>query len=405
MAFVDIRMPPGWDGIETIGHLWREDPHLEVVICSAYSDYTWETITEKLGVSDHLLILKKPFDNIEVRQLAATLTEKWNLSRQTERQLTALESAVEERSRALRQQHEQLERTHTQLLHAQKMESIGQLAAGIAHEINTPTQFIGDNARFLQDAFRDLRGLLDVYERLAAAARAGAVTPALLAEVDAVQGEADVAYLAEEIPEAIAQSLDGVERVTHIVRAMKDFSHPGVGGKEAVDLNKAIESTVTVARNEWKYVAQLVTEFDPTLPAVPCLACEFNQVILNMVINAAHAIESKLGKNSSERGTITITTREVGRWVEILIRDTGTGIPKENFSRIFDHFFTTKEVGKGTGQGLAIAHAVITEKHGGTIDVESELGTGTTFTIRLPLDPEVASREEATQDEEAYSLR
>ena len=193
--------------------------------------------------------------------------------------------------------------------------------------------------------------------------------------------------------------------MSKIVGAMKDFSHPGGEELEAVDLNKTIESTITVARNEWKYVAEMVTKFDPALPPVPCLVGEFNQVVLNIVINASHAIADVVSKNTGEKGTITVTTRQDGDWAEVRIRDTGTGIPEKHRSKVFDYFFTTKEVGKGTGQGLSIAYAVITEKHGGAITLESEMGKGTTFIIRLPIEPESATAEETPQHEEAHSLR
>ena len=220
-----------------------------------------------------------------------------------------------------------------QLAQSQKLESIGQLAAGIAHEINTPTQFVGDNTRFLQDAFGDLQALLKKYSELVECSRAAAIVPELLAEIEAAEQSADVEYLASEIPQAIAQSLEGIERVTRIVRAMKDFSHPGSEGMESVDLNKAIESTVTVARNEWKYVAELVTEFDESLPPVTCLAGEFNQVILNIVINAAHAIADVIDAESGEKGTITITTRRDHGWAEVRIADTGQVLPRNTGRR------------------------------------------------------------------------
>jgi signal transduction histidine kinase len=220
--------------------------------------------------------------------------------------------------------------------------------------------------------------------------------------VEDAEKAADLAYLAEEIPKAITQSLEGVGRVSDIVRAMKDFSHPGASGKEAIDLSKAIESTVTVARNEWKYVADMVTDFDPALPPVPCLVGEFNQVILNIVVNAAHAIADVIGDHTDKRGTIRITTRRDNKWAEIRISDTGTGIPEQHRSRVFDHFFTTKAVGKGTGQGLSIAHAVVTEKHGGSIALETEMGKGTTFIIRLPIEPESARK--IVRHEEMHSV-
>jgi len=272
-----------------------------------------------------------------------------------------------------------------QLVHAQKLESIGQLAAGIAHEINTPTQYVGDNARFLKKAFADLAGLISGFVVLLEAERNHAVTPELVEAFEAAIQECDLGYLSTEIPAAISQTLEGVERVTRIVRAMKDFSHPDSNERTLTDLNKTIESTLTVARNEWKYVADMVMDFDPDLPPVPCLAGEFNQVILNMVINAAHAIREVVGDAAPTKGTITVSTRRSGDWVEVQIRDTGAGIPEAIRGRIFDPFFTTKGVGRGTGQGLAISHQVIVKKHGGSINVESEVGVGTTFVLRLPL--------------------
>jgi PAS domain S-box-containing protein len=271
-----------------------------------------------------------------------------------------------------------------QLAQAQKLESIGQLAAGLAHEINTPIQYVGDNTRFLRDAFQDLLHLEEEYGTLLAECRTGAVAPSNLERVEGVKREIDLDYLMGEIPTAISQSLEGVERVTKIVRAMKDFSHPGTVEKQAVDLNKAIESTITVARNEWKYVAEMVTDLDPSLPLVPCRSDEFNQVILNIIINAAHAIAEVVGREPAQKGTITIKTRRRGDGVEVSISDSGRGIPEEIRTKIFDPFFTTKEVGRGTGQGLAISHAVIVEKHGGAIDFETTMGQGTTFFIRLP---------------------
>jgi PAS domain S-box-containing protein len=270
------------------------------------------------------------------------------------------------------------------LLQAQKLESVGQLAAGISHEINTPTQYVGDNTRFLQDAFQDLLKVQQKYLQLVEACHSGTATADLLAEVEASAKEADVDYLIQEIPKALNQALEGTERISKIVQSMKDFAHPGASVMQPCDLNKAIESTITVACGEWKYVADMVRDFDLTLPLVPCLRGEFNQVVLNMIINASHAIGDAMGEGSARKGTITISTRCAGAWAEIRIGDTGTGIPEASRARVFDPFFTTKRVGKGTGQGLAISHTVV-EKHGGTITFETAEGEGTTFIIRLPL--------------------
>jgi signal transduction histidine kinase len=193
-------------------------------------------------------------------------------------------------------------------------------------------------------------------------------------------------FMMVEVPRAIAESLEGINRVTTIVRAMKDFSHPDTDEKEVVDLNRAIDSTITVARNKWKYVSEVKTDFDADLPCVPCYLGEFNQVILNLITNAVDAISDVVGSSESEKGTISISSRRVDEWAEVRVTDSGSGIPLEVQPRIFDPFFTTKEVGKGTGQGLTLAHRVIVEKHKGTIRFESQPGKGTTFIIRLPLE-------------------
>ena len=279
-----------------------------------------------------------------------------------------------------------------QLRQAQKLESIGQLAAGIAHEINTPTQYVGDNTRFLQDTFTELLPLFHALRQTLA--EAGPLSAGLLETTRSAIAQADLDYLEAEIPVAIAQSLEGIERVSKIVRAMKNFSHPGSTEKVATDLNRAIDSTITVSRNEWKYVAEMATDFAPDLPLVPCLPAEFNQVILNLITNAAHAIAGVVG-DAGAKGSITVSTRRDGDWVEIRVADTGTGISPDAQAKVFDPFFTTKEVGRGTGQGLAIAHAVIVDKHGGSIHFESVVGEGTTFVIRLPL--HIETYQEATR--------
>ena len=279
----------------------------------------------------------------------------------------------------------------SQLLQAQKLESLGQLAAGIAHEINTPIQFIGDNTRFLEVAFKKLDSVLDKSKQLVSEFKEGHTLDQIVEEVEKTIAAAKLDYMRQEIPFAIEESLGGVTQVASIVKAMKQFSHPGKKDKSLNNINEAIESTINVARNEWKYVADVETDFDENLPMVPSLHSELNQVFLNMIVNAAHAIASGQDEHSESKGKITISTRQVDGYAEIRIKDNGPGIPEEIRSKVFDPFFTTKEVGKGTGQGLAVAYNVIYEKHGGTIGLETEIGTGTTFIVRLPL---------ATQPEE-----
>ena len=258
-----------------------------------------------------------------------------------------------------------------ELLQAQKLESVGRLAAGIAHEINTPVQFVGDSITFLRTAVTDL---FDVVHCNDAADRAAAADAA------------DLPFLSEEVPKALVRAQDGLSRVSTIVRSMKAFAHPDGADMAPIDLNQAIQATLIIASNEYKYVADVVTDFAP-LPCVSCFASEINQVVLNIVVNAGHAIADVVG-GSGARGTLRVATRQVDDEVEIAISDTGTGIPETHRARIFDPFFTTKDVGRGTGQGLAIARRVVVDKHHGKLTFETELGRGTTFFIRLPIGSE-----------------
>jgi signal transduction histidine kinase len=267
------------------------------------------------------------------------------------------------------------------------MESIGELAAGIAHEINTPIQYIGDNTRFLSDMFSSLLPLLLQLKQLVESSTSEDPTAAL-EEILGLARDADLDFVCDEVPEALKQSDEGLGRVASIVRAMKQFSHPGTLEKVEIDLNQAIQNTIIVSRNEWKYFAELETNLDPELPPVACLSQEFNQVILNLIVNAAHAIRDVNSDDPSRRGSIAVTSRTNGRWAELTISDTGGGIADRNQQRVFDPFFTTKGVGEGTGQGLAIAYNVVVDKHQGEIFFDSELGKGTTFTVRLPLTAE-----------------
>jgi len=269
-----------------------------------------------------------------------------------------------------------------QLRHAQKLEGIGQLAAGIAHEINTPIQFVTDNLTFLKDSWKVTSELLDQY-RAANRSVSGNVAAETRASMERAEQNCDLPFIAVEVPRAIDQSLDGAGRVAKIVHAMKEFSHPDSAEKTATDLNRTIDSTITVARNEWKYVSQLVKDFDENLPPVVCYPGDINQVVLNLIVNAAHTVKDKV--REGEKGLITIATRLRGEFAEISVTDTGAGIPEDIRGRVFDPFFTTKEVGKGTGQGLALAYTVVVKKHGGKIWFETEVGRGSTFFVSLPL--------------------
>jgi PAS domain S-box-containing protein len=273
----------------------------------------------------------------------------------------------------------------TQLRQAQKLEAVGSLAAGIAHEINTPIQFVGDNIRFLADSFTGLMKVLEQHRECREKMAPMMGEREELQQMRDLDKEVDVDYLKTEIPLAVEQSLEGVRRVSTIVRAMKDFSHINEREMVPADINQMLETTLTVARNELKYVADVTKDFAPDLPTVECFRNDLNQVFLNMFINAAHAIGDVASAEGQGRGTITIATRRDGDEVVVSISDTGGGIPEGIRDRIFDHFFTTKEVGKGTGQGLSIARSIVVEKHKGAITFDSEIGKGTTFYIRLPI--------------------
>lgn len=312
----------------------------------------------------------------------------------------ALEKMVAKRTAEINAQKEQLGQalaqlrgTQAKLIQAQKLEAIGQLAAGIAHEVNTPTQYVSDNTAFAQKGVAGLIDALQAATVVVQAAKEGPVDAALIAAADAAVAKAKISYLVKQLPRALDQAREGLGRIASIVQAMKEFSHPSGSEKKPVNLREAIETTIAVARNEWKYVAEVELDLPDKLPLVPALRNEFNQVILNLIVNAAHAIGESTAGGSQGKGKITITGRLLGEQVEIRIKDTGAGIPESARAKVFEPFFTTKEVGKGTGQGLAIAYSVIVDKHQGSIAFESEVNRGTTFIICLPLADAAAESE------------
>ncbi len=332
------------------------------VLETGQESVTEENLLDAQG-NQHVVMTKKSLliDKDGNRQIVGVIRDITDLKR-AEQQRREMESALHQ---------------------AQKLEAIGQLAAGIAHEINTPIQYVGDNLSFLRDAFNGLQQVLKQQGRLGETLAPALIDKSARPQPEGSMAGINLAYLLKEIPNAISQSLLGIDRVTSIVRAMKEFSHPGNGEKQYIDLNRAIQNALTMCRNEWKYVADVVTDLSPDLPLVHCSPGDINQVILNLVVNAAHAI-CEAG-NGAGKGTILIQTRKGQNWVEIRVHDTGTGIPEQFKPKIFTPFFTTKEVGKGTGLGLAISRSIVVGKHGGSIDFETEAGKGTTFIVRLPL--------------------
>jgi two-component system NtrC family sensor kinase len=380
LAFVDMRMPDGWDGAKTIEHLWQQDPQLQVVVCTAYSDYSWDDLLNRLNAHDRLLILKKPFDNIEVKQMANTLLTKWEMTERASLQMHHLEHLVDQRTAQLKQASEALQREiderkqlEGQLVQSEKLASLGQLAAGVAHEINNPIGFISSNLGTLDGYFQQLLTMLDAYHR-AEQALAGSQTAL---QLEHLREQVELEYLREDVPLLIKESKEGISRVGQIVRDLKDFSRiDNTQEWQWANLQQGIESTLNIVASELKYKADVVKDYQ-ALPEIECLPSQINQVIMNLVVNAAQAM-------GPERGTITLSTGTQGETAWIEIADTGSGIAPDTLAKIFDPFFTTKPVGQGTGLGLSLSYGIV-KKHGGDISVRSELGAGTTFRVQLPL--------------------
>jgi signal transduction histidine kinase len=380
LAFVDMRMPEGWDGAQTIEHLWQEDPLLQVVVCTAYSDYSWDELLERLHAHDRLLILKKPFDNIEVQQMANTLLTKWDMTERASIQMSHLEHLVDQRTDQFKQASEALQREiderkqlESQLVQSEKLASLGQLAAGVAHEINNPIGFISSNLGTLDGYFKQLQEMLDAYREAENAIGSSEVIDRL----GQLRERVELDFLREDIPLLIKESKDGIGRVGRIVKDLKDFSRVDSNQEwQWANLQQGIESTLNIVANELKYKADVVKEFQK-LPDIECLPSQINQVIMNLIVNASQAM-------GPERGTITLRTGLEGETVSIEVADTGIGIEPDNLQKIFDPFYTTKPVGQGTGLGLSLSYGIV-KKHQGDISVRSEVGVGSTFRVELPV--------------------
>lgn len=275
-------------------------------------------------------------------------------------------------------------RMELQLQQTRKLESIGQLAAGIAHEINTPAQYVLDNVGFLHDACGDLLAVCDEFQKLLGAVKDSQLSPDQLSRAEQSLKTANYEFLSTEVPAAIAQSREGIRHIAKIVQAMKDFSRPSTDVKAPANLNQALETTLTISHHQWAAVAEVALNLQQDLPLVPCLPGEVNQVFLNVLVNAAQAVADKL-KDSGKKGVIGVSTIALADRVQIRISDTGNGIPEKIRDRVFDPFVTTRDVGEGTGQGLAVARSIMVDRHGGTIEFETEAGKGTTFILSLPL--------------------
>ena len=272
-----------------------------------------------------------------------------------------------------------------QLVHLQKMESLGRMAEGLAHELNTPAQYVGGNLRYLKDSFTDLSGLLRQVNTALDAGTGNALPPGVAASLRTATEAVDLPFLLKDIPEAIRQSLEGVEQIADIVASMKQFANPSTAQRCETDLAQAIKSSLTVTHAQWKDVAKVETDFDPDLKPVSCFADDFSQIVFHLLMNATHAVRDTMGENEKIKGLITIKTQNCGDTASIQITDTGVGMSEQTRARIFDPFFTTRPVGSGMGQGLCIVHTAVVDKHQGTVAVESEPGRGTTVTVNLPL--------------------
>ncbi len=302
-------------------------------------------------------------------------------------QLMQTASQIEAKNVKLEKTLKRLEDTQTQMVQSEKMATVGQLAAGVAHEINNPTGFVSSNLKTLNDYQEDIAALIEKYQEMVAQTRDGELKDKLpenfqqtIESVVAFEKDIDIEYLMDDIKELIGDCREGTERIKKIVMDLKDFAHPGEDKIQTIDINQGLESTLNVVNNEVKYKATVHRELGD-IPSIKGYPQQLNQVFMNILVNAAQAIEKK--------GDIYLKTEAKKEWVEVTIADTGSGISKENLSKIFDPFFTTKDVGKGTGLGMNIAYNII-QKHKGKIEVSSEVGKGTKFTITLPAENELS---------------
>ncbi len=340
MAFVDVHMPPGMDGVDAVLAMWKVQPDLEIVLCTAHAIYSWKEILAKVPRRDQLLILRKPFDPIEVRQLAASLTEKWRRGRDLADQLAQLEARV---------QREVARRLATELASSQKFEELGRLTAGIAHDLSTPAQYISSSLEFIDE---------------------------LATEIAASHRIPQI----ESIRTAVAEATHGSERLRSMIRTMRTYMHTKSDVVELLDVNQQICLAAELARAEYRGDAELVLALSP-VPSISGHPDQIGRAVMNLIVNAAHAIRAKTKGTSV--GTITISSEARDGFIIVGVADTGVGIAAEHRDRIFEQFFTTKPRGEGTGQGLAMVRSTV-ERHGGLVRFESTPGVGTRFVFELP---------------------
>ena len=383
VAIVDLRMI-GMDGISTIEQLRALDPDLQFVLCTG-EDLTPRQLATLTDV-ESLLVLRKPASNVELVQVAHALAVNRLLALQQRTHVDELEAKVLARTGELEAANRELaaqlawrERVEAELKISQRLEAVGQLAAGVAHEISSPIQYVSDNIQFLRDASLDVLRAIDTL-RAAIQERGGA---ALAGVAEELENEIDLDYLRRELPSSADSMQRGVQRIATIVGAMRQLSHPGSEKPCKADLNRTLENALEVTSSAYRYIADVDRQLGD-IPAVTCHAAELGQVFINLIINASHAMEST--SREGQRGTLRVRTAVEGAHVVVSVSDSGCGIPDAIRHKVFDAFFTTKEVGRGTGQGLAIARSIVVDRHHGKLTFDSVIGCGTTFEIRLPID-------------------
>lgn len=366
------RVMPGWDGFTSIEHAWGEDPDLQVVLCTGTECSPGE-IERRIGRSDAFLVIRKPIDQLELVQATRTLATKRRLTERARERMDDLEETVRVRTAELAGERSLREQMENAMRLTQRLDAMGQLASGIAHEINSPVQYVGDNAAFIRECSDELFAFVDDLRAMVAK------VPALQAELAEREQQVDIAYLRKELPSASDALQKGVQRIGSIVGAIRELSHPGGNEQEPADINRALQSALEVTTNAYRYHCDVETQLAP-LPPIPCHITELGQVFVNLIVNAAHAME----KPDRARGKLVVRSRLDAEHVVIEVADNGTGIPESIQQRIFEPFFTTKKVGRGTGQGLAIARSIIVERHGGELTFDTS-AQGTTFSIRIPV--------------------
>ena len=381
VAFIDMKMP-GLDGAHTSRQIWEIDPGIKIIIVTAYSEYTPEDIISVTG-RDDIFYLRKPFNHEEILQFARALTNEWNLERKRDLLEVDLKKANEELEDMNQNLKNKVQKQASMIVQAEKMASVGLLAAGVAHEINNPIAFVNSNLSTAKKYFTKITNLYQEYAGVEAFLEQSGSEKAteLLKNLTDFKKENEIDMIMEDLEDLADESLEGINRVKVIVQDLKTFSRIDEAEYKHIDINKAIDTTLNIVKNEIKYKA-LVEKHYGDFPEIKCYPQKISQVFMNLLINAAQAIDQK--------GTIKITTRmitkgrrEEDRFIEIIISDTGCGIPEENLSKLFDPFFTTKPVGSGTGLGLSIVYEIV-KAHEGHIDAVSEPGKGTQFTMLLP---------------------